>query len=79
MSITTTQVNEDLGLTIPDAFARESGINPNSVVWVRRMGTAIVISASRATSALDDLLSRVTDTNVHKETDFGPPQGNEAI
>ena len=68
MSVLTTKVDGELGLTIPDDFARELGISPNSEVWIRRMGTAIVISVPRETSALDELLSQVNETNLHGET-----------
>ena len=79
MSVLTTKVNGELGLTIPDDFARELGISPNSEVWIRRMGTAIVISVPRETSALDELLSQVNETNLHGETDTGSPQGREIV
>ena len=68
MSVLTTKVDSELGLTIPDDFARELGISPNSEVWIRRMGTAIVISVPRETSTLDALLSQVNETNLHGET-----------
>ena len=79
MSILTTQVDSDLGFTIPASLAKETGITPNSKVLVRRMGTAIVISVPREPSALDDLLSQVTDANLHGETDTGPSVGREAL
>ena len=79
MSILTTKVDSDLGLTIPDDFARELGISPNSEVWIRRMGASIVISVPREPSALDELLSRVNETNLHGETDTGSPRGKEIV
>ena len=79
MSVMTTKVDGDLGLTIPDDLARELGISPNSEVWIRRMGTAIVISVPRETSALDELLSQVNETNLHGETDTGSAQGREIV
>jgi antitoxin component of MazEF toxin-antitoxin module len=30
------------------------------------------------THSLDDLLARITDANLHGETDWGPPRGREA-
>lgn len=79
MPVMTTQVSSTLGLTIPDDIAKEIGISPNSEVWVRRMGTAIVISVRREPSALDELLSQVNETNLHGETDTGSAFGREAV
>ena len=79
MAELTAQVNSSLGMTIPGDFAREVGINPNSRVLVRRLGAAILISAPRETSLLDELLSQVDETNLHGETDTGPSVGREAV
>ena len=79
MPVLSSQVDDKLGLTIPDILAKEIGINPNSEVWVRKMGAAIVISVPREPTALEDLLSQVNETNLHGEIDTGPSVGREAV
>ena len=79
MRVLTRQVDGALGLTIPDAFAKELGISPNSEVWVSRMGTSIVISLPRERNRLDELLSQVTESNLHGEIDTGPDVGREVV
>ena len=79
MSVLTTQVDGALGLIIPDSFAEEVGISPNSEVYVRTVGSVIMISAPRQGSVLDDLLGQINETNLHRETTPGSDLGMEAI
>ena len=77
MNIQSAKVDSTLGLTIPENFAKEIGVNPNSEVLIRRIGNTIVISAPHKKSTLDELLSQVTEENRHGETDTGPAMGRE--
>ena len=73
------KVDSALGLTIPENLAKEIGVNPNSEVLLRRIGSTIVIYAPDKKITLDELLSQVTEENRHGETDTGPAMGKEAV
>ena len=67
-----------LGLRIPSAFAKEIGLEPQSVVEIQLVNNELVISRSNVISpTLDELLSKITPENLHGEIDFGNPVGNE--
>ena len=65
-----------LAVRIPRPFAAEAGLEQQSEVDVAVVDGALVITPSHA-PALDELLARVTDENLHGEIDFGPPVGRE--
>ena len=73
------KVDSTLCLTIPENLAKEIGVNPNSEVLLRRIGSTIVISAPDKKTTLDELLSQVTEENRHGETDTGPAMGKEVV
>ena len=65
-----------LAVRIPKPFAAEAGLEQQSEVDVAVVDGALVITPSTA-PALDELLARVTDENLHGEIDFGSPLGRE--
>ena len=65
-----------MAVRIPKPFAAEAGLEQQSEVDVTVVDGALVITPTPA-PALDELLSRVTDENLHGEIDFGPPVGRE--
>ena len=65
-----------LAVRIPRPFAAEAGLEQQSEVDVAVVDGALVITPSPA-PALDELLARVTDENLHGEIDFGSPVGHE--
>lgn len=78
--IHTSKLGRDLTVKIPPAFAAELGMEPDSSVDVSLLGNSIIICpARRPRVSLDDLLSGVTDENIHGEVDAGPPVGNEVF
>ena len=67
-----------LALRIPKAVAVELGLQADAPVEMRLDDGSIVIEAlNDASYRLDELLDRVTTSNVHGEQDFGPPLGKE--
>ena len=78
MEIHTGQLDDGLALTIPEAFASQLGLEPNSSVDITLQGSAIIICrANQPPVLLDDLLARVTDENRHDEIDTGEAVGRE--
>jgi antitoxin MazE len=67
-----------LALRIPKAFAAETNLRQNSVVEISLVEGRIVVSpAVEPAYSLTDLLEGVTEENLHREVDFGPPVGKE--
>ena len=67
-----------LALRIPKAFALDTQLKNDSVVEVSLVDGQIVIKPVAAQAwSLEQLLSGVTSTNLHHETDTGDAVGNE--
>jgi antitoxin MazE len=67
-----------LALRIPSAFADELGLAENSPVNLcLKEGGLVVTSAAGEKWSLDELLSRVTEDNRHREWETGAPEGSE--
>ena len=55
------------------------GITLNAAVELTPRGEQLVVSVlNRSPAELDDLLSRVTEDNLHGEVETGPSLGGEA-
>lgn len=68
-----------LAVRIPRAFAAELGLQPDADVEMSLVdGSLVVTSVERGDARLADLLSRVTDENLHEEIDSGVAVGGEA-
>ena len=79
MEVHTGKLDNGLTLTIPEAFASELGLEPNSPVDLALHGTAIIVChAKQPRVQLDDLLARVTEANRHSEIETGEAVGREA-
>ena len=67
-----------LTLTIPEAFASELGLAPNSPADISLCGAAVIIRSARQPGVgRDDLLEQVTEQNRHTEIDTGAAVGRE--
>jgi len=67
-----------LAVRIPKPFASEAGLDQQSEVDVSVVDGALVIKlCPEPTWSLEELLSGVTDENIHKEFDTGLPVGRE--
>jgi antitoxin MazE len=65
-----------LGIRIPIGISRDLSLKNGSVVDITEESNQIVIKPKRSPS-LDELLDQITETNIHSETDYGVPEGNE--
>ena len=78
---TTTQIakwGNSLGLRLPKSVAREAQVDEGDTVDVSVDNGAIVIRPSRPRYSLEQLVSRITPKNRHRESDWGTPAGDEA-
>ena len=67
-----------LGLRIPKSFADDAGIEAGSAVDITLVDGELVIRPITPTRyGLDDLVSQVTEDNIHYEIDTGDPEGRE--
>ncbi len=68
-----------LALRIPKSFADEIGLQTDSSGEVSLAdGKLVVAPVAKSKLTLKQLLSQVTDENLHHEVETGPAQGNEA-
>ena len=67
-----------LALRLPKPFAAETQIQQGTVVDITATrGRLVVTPVYEPEYALDDLLAGITEENLHGETDWGQPVGNE--
>ena len=77
----TTQIarwGNSLGLRLPKAVAQEAQVEAGDRVDISVKNGAITIRPSRRTYALDDLVSKISARNRHREIDWGSGVGREA-
>ena len=65
-----------LGLRIPKPFAEEVGLADDAEVELSLAEGALLVRLAQSWT-LDELLQRVTESNLHGELDFGPAVGRE--
>ena len=67
-----------LALRIPKSFAAEVGLEPNSSVEMSlKDGKFVVVPSEKPKFTLRQLLSQVTEENLHHEVDTGSAVGGE--
>ena len=67
-----------LAVRIPKAFAQDVGLKEDTAVEITASKGDLVISPIKPrTFNLDDLLSGITDANIHEEVETGPARGKE--
>jgi antitoxin MazE len=68
-----------LAVRIPKTFAEEAGFKDDSPIEMRLVKGGLLLEPSTDLSpSLEELLSGVTESNLHDEVDTGPAQGSEA-
>ena len=78
MQTTVRKWGNSLGLRIPKSFAVEIGITENTPVDLLLVdGTLVVSPLIQTPYVLDELLSQITDENMHGEVETGDPVGIE--
>jgi antitoxin MazE len=79
MKTTVRKWGNSLGLRIPKAVAEEAAVVQGSTVdvTVDRRGRLIVKVSERTEYALEELLARVTEQNLHREIAVDRPRGRE--
>lgn len=80
MRVTVRKWGNSASVRIPAAILQSARLTLNAVVDVREEdGNIIMAHIDEAKVDLADLLAAITPTNLHGETDFGPPKGRELL
>jgi antitoxin MazE len=67
-----------LALRIPKSFADEMGLEQNSSVQLMiKEGALLIAPDAEPKWSLEELLSQVTEDNIHREWETGPAEGDE--
>jgi antitoxin MazE len=77
----TTQVGKwgnSLAVRIPGTYAKELDLQEGAELEVTRVKDGLLLKRRTREYTLDELLKQITPENIHGETDWGPPVGNEA-
>ena len=70
---------DNLAIRIPAVFAAEAGLKDNAEIELSfSSGRLFVTPVDPRSTALEDLLARITADNLHSEFDTDKPIGNEA-
>ena len=66
-----------LAIRIPKAFALQAELAEDTSVDLSIEGDTLVVRPLRKEWTLDELLSGITDSNLHRETPWGESTGKE--
>ena len=77
MQIRIQKWGNSLALRIPKALAEDSGVDTGSVVDLRVVRGRLIATPVRANYELEELLSGVSNANLHGEIDVGEAVGRE--
>ena len=81
MEATLRKWGNSIGLRIPTGLMAELNLSENSTVDLRVEGGKLIVSPKQERRkwkySLDELLAGVTEENIHPETDWGTPVGDE--
>ena len=70
-----------IGLRIPTGLMAELNLSENSTVDLRVEDGKLIVAPKQQSRkwkySLDELLAEVTEENIHPETDWGIPTGDE--
>ena len=67
-----------LGLLLPAPVVRAIHLGAGTKVEIDVSETSIVIRKASGQSRIEEMCAAITDDNMHSESNWGSPQGNEA-
>ncbi len=70
-----------LAVRIPKSFAVQTKIEQDSIVDLTLVGGKIIVEPEKKKPrfSLEELLSEISEENIHSETDWGKPAGREIL
>ncbi len=79
MKVQVAKWGNSLGVRVPKDIAAKVGLNEGAAVEIEAKGDRIVISPTRRTYTLDELLVGMTPDAMHEAFDWGADVGREAV
>lgn len=73
-----TKWGNSMALRIPKSFAKQIELKEGTPVDLKIEEDRLVITTKKEKHSLNDLLNEISEENIHRETDFGTSEGNEA-
>jgi antitoxin MazE len=67
-----------LALRIPKTLAQDSHLSIGSAVDVSVQNNSLIVKSVEEKYSLEDLVSKISDKNIHGEINTGEPTGKEA-
>ena len=67
-----------MGLLLPATVAKAMQIATGSQMVIEVLEDSIVVRKASGQSKIEELCAAITDENLHSESTWGDPQGNEA-
>jgi len=77
-TITLKKWGNSIGLLLPASVAREIQFASGTKVEIAISDRTLVVRKAAGQSKLEELCAEITSENLHSETEWGSPQGNEA-
>ncbi len=78
MVTTVQRWGNSLAVRIPKAFADQARLDENSDVEISIDGDKITLAPAKREWKLHELVSKISPSNIHAETNWGDQQGNES-
>ena len=79
MKTTVQKWGNSLAVRIPKVVAADAKLAQDSLVELSlEDGRLVVTPVARPAQSLNELLTRITDENIHSDVDWGPAVGKEA-
>ncbi|MEO5589068.1 MAG: AbrB/MazE/SpoVT family DNA-binding domain-containing protein [Gemmatimonadaceae bacterium] len=78
MVTTVQRWGNSLAVRIPKAFADQARLSEDTDVEISIDGDRIILAPAQREWKLHDLVSKISPSNTHGETDWGDRKGNES-
>jgi len=79
-NMTTTKVQKwgnSLAVRLPQNIAKEADMEEGSALSLHTENRTVVLKPARKKPVLQGLIAKIKPRNIHKEVDWGKPQGKE--
>ena len=76
-TVTLKKWGNSLGLLLPAPVVRAIHLGAGTKVEIDVSEASIVIRKASGQSRIEEMCAAITDDNMHSETNWGSPQGNE--
>lgn len=78
MVTTVQRWGNSLAIRIPKAFAAQAQLEEDSSLEISIEGERIILAPPRRQWQLDDLVRKISQKNIHRETEWGVRKGEES-